>query len=292
LAGPSAARIVPGHSNSLEAHDMDWQDILDKARQIALDYGPQVVAALATLVLGWIGAKIARAILRKVMTRARVDVTLIGFTTNMVYMLLLAFVFISALGALKVETGSFVAIVGAAGLAIGFALQGSLANLAAGVMIIIFRPFRVGEFIEAAGTTGDVVEIQTFSTILNTKDNKRIVIPNGQLMGNTIINYSANPTRRVDMVMGIGYGDDIKKAKDLLMEILKAHPLVLDKPEPAVGVASLGDSSVNLNVRPWCKPADYFTVWSEITEAVKLRFDAEGISIPFPQRDVHLHQVA
>ena len=194
---------------------MNWQEILDKAKTVALDYGPNVIGALAILILGWIGAKIVRAIVRRLMKRAKLDVTLAGFVGNLVYMLLLAFVIVSALDRLKVSTGSFVAIIGAAGLAIGFALQGSLSNLAAGVMIIIFRPFRQGDFIEAAGTLGDVEEIQVFSTILNTKDNKRIIVPNSKLMGGVITNYSANDTRRVDLVMGIGYDDDIKQAKEI-----------------------------------------------------------------------------
>ncbi len=271
---------------------MDWQQILEKAKTVALNYGPNVIGAVAILVIGWIGAKIIRAIVRKVMVRAKVDPTLSGFAGNMIYMMLLAFVVISALDRLGVSTGSFVAIIGAAGLAIGFALQGSLSNLAAGVMIIIFRPFRQGDFIEAAGTLGDVEEIQVFSTIMNTKDNKRIIVPNSKLMGGVITNYSANDTRRVDLVVGIGYGDDLKQAKEVLEQILAENPKVLKSPAPKVVVSALADSSVNFNVRPWCKTDDYWGVWSEVTEQVKLRFDAAGISIPYPQQDVHMHQVA
>lgn len=271
---------------------MDWEKLLEQAKDAAIEYGPSVAGAVATLVIGWIAAKFVRAIVRRLMKRAKVDPTLAGFAGNMIYMLLLAFVAISALGTLGVETGSFVAIIGAAGLAIGFALQGSLANLAAGVMIIIFRPFRMGDLIEAAGVTGKVHEIQTFSTVLDTVDNKRIVVPNSALMGDTITNYSANDTRRVDLVVGIGYEDDIRKAKDLLASILAEHPLVLQHPAPVVAMRELADSSVNFNVRPWCKTDDYWTVWSDITEQVKLQFDAAGLNIPFPQQDVHLHQVA
>jgi small conductance mechanosensitive channel len=271
---------------------MDWEKLLNQAKDVAIEYGPSVAGALATLVVGWIASKIVRAIVKRLMRRAKVDETLAGFAGNMIYMLLLAFVVISALGTLGVQTGSFVAIVGAAGLAIGFALQGSLANLAAGVMIIIFRPFRVGDMVEAAGITGKVTEIQTFSTVLDTVDNKRIVVPNSALMGDTITNYSANDTRRVDLVMGIGYDDDIKQAKEILEAILHEHPLVLKDPAPAVSMRELADSSVNFNVRPWCKTGDYWTVWSDVTEQVKLRFDAAGISIPYPQQDVHMHQVA
>jgi len=271
---------------------MDWQEVLDKLIDVGVSYGPRVAGAVATLVLGWIGARILRAIVRKVMRRAKVDPTLIGFVANMTYMLLMAFIVVSALGALGVATGSFVAIIGAAGLAIGFALQGSLSNLAAGVMIILFRPFRQGDFIEAAGSTGTVEEIQVFSTIMNTVDNKRIIVPNSKLMGDVITNFSANRRRRVDLVFGIGYGDDLRRAKELLVEVVRSHPLVLKDPAPAVAMRELADSSVNFNVRPWCNTSDYWTVYSEVTEQVKLRFDAEGISIPFPQRDVHLHQVA
>jgi small conductance mechanosensitive channel len=271
---------------------MDWQLVMDTAVELALEYGPLVLGSIATLLLGWLGARIARGILRRGLTRARVDPTLIGFACNLGFMLLMAFVIISALGTLGLKTGSFVALVGAAGLAIGFALQGSLSNLAAGVMIIIFRPLRAGDFVEAGGVQGKVVEIQVFSTIMNTPDNKRIVVPNSKLMGNTITNYSVNPNRRVDLLLGIGYDADLKQAKQMLMDICLAHPLVLKDPAPVVFVKELADSSVNFNVRPWCKQADYWTVWGDLTEAVKLRFDEAGISIPFPQRDVHLHQVA
>ncbi len=255
-------------------------------------YGPSIVGALVTLLAGWIGAKIVRAITRRVLRRAKVDDMLIGFITNIVYAMLLVFVFISALGTLGVKTNSFVAIIGAAGLAIGFALQGSLSNFAAGVMIIMLRPFRVGDFVEAAGTSGDIVEIQIFSTILDTKDNKRVIVPNAKMLGGVIVNYSANSTRRVDLVMGIGYDDDLKKAQALFLDILEKHPLVLDNPKPSVNLIALADSSVNFNVRPWCKNGDYWKVYSEVTEAMKLACDENGINIPYPQRDVHMHQVA
>jgi small conductance mechanosensitive channel len=271
---------------------MDWEKVLEYLKDGALKYGPSVGWALLTLILGWIAAKIVRGILRRVMLRAKLDVTLASFAANLVYFALLAFVIVSALAQIGIQTGSFIAIVGAAGLAIGFALQGSLSNFASGVMLILFRPFRAGDFVDVGGVAGTVKEVQVFSTILTTPDNKLIILPNSAVMGGTITNYSATGTRRVDMVFGIGYDDDIKKAKDILVKILDEHPAVLKDPAPVVVVTELGDNSVNFNVRPWVNTADYWTVYGDVHEAVKLQFDANDISIPFPQRDVHLHQVA
>lgn len=271
---------------------MDWDKVLDYLKDGALKYGPSVGWALLTLILGWIVAKIIRGVLRRVMLRAKLDATLASFAANLVYFALLAFVIVSALGQIGIQTGSFIAIVGAAGLAIGFALQGSLSNFASGVMLILFRPFRAGDFVEVGGVAGSVKEVQVFSTILTTPDNKLIILPNSSVMGGTITNYSATGTRRVDMVFGIGYDDDVKKAKDLLVKILDEHPKVLKDPAPVVVVGELGDNSVNFNVRPWVNTPDYWAVYGDVHEAVKLQFDANDISIPFPQRDVHLHQVA
>jgi small conductance mechanosensitive channel len=199
-------------------------------------------------------------------------------------------VVLAALAQLGIQTTSFIAVIGAAGLAIGFALQGSLSNFAAGVMLIIFRPFKVGDFIEAAGTAGVVEEIMIFSTKLRSPDNKQLYVPNGSILSGTIVNYSAKNQRRVDLVFGCGYGDDIKKVKALLEAIVKENPLVLDDPAPTIGVLELGDSSVNFAVRPWVATPDYWDAYFQITEGVKQRFDEAGISIPFPQRDVHLLQ--
>jgi small conductance mechanosensitive channel len=225
------------------------------------------------------------------MKRAAVDETLTRFIVKLTKIALLTFVIIAALGTLGVQTASFVAIIGAAGLAVGFALQGSLSNFASGVMLIIFRPLKVGDFVEAGGSTGVIEEISIFNTILTTIDNKKVIIPNSQITAGSIINYSAKEERRVDLVFGIGYGDDIKLAKETLMEIVKADKRVLAEPAPTVAVSELGDSSVKLVCRPWVKTADYWGVYFDITEKVKLTFDQKGISIPFPQRDVHLHQV-
>jgi small conductance mechanosensitive channel len=271
---------------------MNWEEIWPKIQDFGAKYGPPFLWAIVTLVLGWIAAKIVRAILKKAMRKAKMDETLIGFFANLVYMLILAFVVIAALGRVGVQTGSFVAIVGAAGLAIGFALQGSLANFAAGVMIILFRPFRLGDYIEGGGAAGSVEEILIFSTMLKTPDNKKIIVPNSSLMSGNIVNYSAKDIRRVDMTFGIGYGDDIREAKQVLEGLVTNHELVLKDPAPQVVVGELADSSVNFHVRPWVKTADYWTVYFDITEAVKLTFDSKGISIPFPQQDVHMHQVA
>jgi small conductance mechanosensitive channel len=271
---------------------MDWESVWRKAQEIGLEFGPRILAGLAILVGGWIAVRIVRAILKRLMTKARLEPTVVGFIANLAYILMMAIIIITALGQVGVATSSFVALIGATGLAVGFALQGSLSNFAAGVMIIFFRPFKVGDVIEGGGATGIVEEIQVFATVLNTADNKRIIVPNAALTSGNIVNYTANPRRRVDLVFGIGYADDTAKAKEVVREILDRHPLVLKAPAPEVVVGQLGDSAVNLYVRPWVKTTDYWTVQFEVTEAVKNTFDRQGISIPYPQRDVHLHQVA
>jgi small conductance mechanosensitive channel len=265
---------------------------LEALKQFAVDNWASVVGGIVVLILGWIVAKMIRGTIGKLMRRAKVDETLVSFTTNLVYMASMAFVFIMALGQFGVDTTSFAAVIAAAGLAIGFALQGSLGNFAAGAMIIMLRPFKIGDYVEAGGTAGVVEAISVFATTLKTPDNKVVIIPNGSVTGGNIINYSTKPTRRVDMTMGIGYGDDIKKAKELFEKILADHPKVLADPAPTVAVSELADSSVNFVVRPWVNSADYWGVYFEITEQMKLECDKANISIPFPQRDVHMHQVA
>ncbi len=255
------------------------------------DYGPGILGFLAVLVIGYIVAKIITSGIRKAMNRSEVDPTLVGFISNLSYMGLMALVVISALGQLGVNTTSFAAIIGAAGLAIGFALQGSLGNFAAGVMLIIFRPFKAGDFVEAGGVSGIVEDVQVFATIIRTGDNKEITVPNGSITGSPIVNYSAKPTRRVDMVFGIGYDDDIKRAKDLLHEIVASDSRILADPEVTIAVSELADSSVNFVVRPWVNSGDYWPVLFDTTEKVKLEFDKAGISIPYPQNDVHVHQI-
>jgi small conductance mechanosensitive channel len=210
----------------------------------------------------------------------------------MAYMGIMALVVISALGQLGVNTTSFAAIIAAAGLAIGFALQGSLGNFAAGIMLIIFRPFKAGDFVEAGGVAGVVEDVQIFATKIRTGDNKEITVPNGAITGSSIVNYSAKPTRRVDMVFGIGYDDDIKRAKEILEQVVTSDQRVLSDPAPTIAVSELADSSVNFVVRPWVNSGDYWPVLFDITENVKLEFDKQSVSIPFPQTDVHVHQSA
>lgn len=270
------------------------QDILPTIWEFLTNTGVKIglnlLYALAIFIIGkWI-AKLLRKSLRKTMQAQNVDETLIGFAANLAYAILLIFVILAAFHVLGIQTASFVAILGAAGLAIGLALQGGLANLAAGVLMLIFRPFKVGDYLEGANTAGVVEEIQIFTTQLRSPDNKTIIIPNASLMGGTIINYSTKPIRRVDMVVGVSYTDNLDKVKQVLNDIISQEPRVLSDPEPQVAVAELADSSVNFVVRPWVNAADYWGVKFDMTETIKKRFDDEGISIPFPQQDVHLYQ--
>ena len=269
-----------------------WQALLDKAKQVLIDYAPKVGGAVATLIIGWLVAKMVRAIVRRVMRRAKVEPTLATFAVNILYALLMVFVVISALGTLGVKTNSFVAIIGAAGLAIGFALQGSLSNFAAGVMLVIFKPFKQGDLVEAGGTLGRVREIQIFSTILDTLDGRRVIVPNSKITEDSVVNYDGNDTRRVDMMFGIGYSDDIDAARRVIAKVMDDHPKILKSPGYDLSVRELADSSVNFIARPWCHPDDYWDVWDDVTEGVKKGLDAANISIPFPQQDVHMHQVA
>lgn len=254
-------------------------------------YGVKIFIALLIFVIGkWVARKLGDAT-KKLMVIRAVDTALVNFTSSLVYYALLIFVVIAALGQVGIQTASFVAIVAAAGLAIGLAMQGSLSNFAAGVLIILFKPFKIGDFVEMAGTSGVVVNIMIFTTELKTGDNKKVIVPNSSILGGVITNYSANDTRRVDLVMGIGYNDDIDKARQVLEELINADERILKDPAPLVAVSELADSSVNFVVRPWVNSADYWGVYFGLTEAVKKRFDQEGISIPYPQQDVHLHKI-
>jgi len=257
----------------------------------AIEYSQAIVFALAIFIFGKWAAKGVTGLIRKTMRRSRLDETLVTFLGNIVYGLLFAFAVIASLSQLGVETTSLAAIFAAAGLAIGLALQGSLSNFAAGVLIIAFRPFGKGDYIEAAGASGTVEEVGIFHTILKSPDNKMIVLPNGAVTSDKIINYSAHDKRRIDFVFGIGYDDDLKKAKQTLQHILENEPRILKDPAPVIGLKELADSSVNFVVRPWVKTEDYWSVFFDINEEVKLRFDKEGISIPYPQQDVHMHQI-
>ncbi|WFB36741.1 mechanosensitive ion channel [Kiritimatiellota bacterium B12222] len=268
------------------------EELIIKAKELGIEFGPKVLGALAILIIGRIVAGILKKVIVKTMQRAKVDETLVKFTASVSYVAIMAFVVVSALGQLNVQTGSFIAILGAAGLAVGLALQGSLANFASGVLMIIFKPFKVGDFVDAAGVAGVIEEIGIFNTELKTGDNKKVIIPNASVTGGNIINYSANDTRRVDLVVGVGYGDDLDKVKTTLQDILAGESRILPEPAPTIGVSELADSSVNLVVRPWVNTADYWPVLFALTEEIKKRFDKEGISIPFPQQDVHMHQIS
>ena len=268
------------------------EDILKQLQAVVAQYGLQVLGAVATLIIGiWI-AKFLSKSLGKVLTKRDVDTTLVKFLVSLSKIALITFVIISAASQVGIQTASFVAIIGAAGLAIGFALQGSLSNLAAGVMLIIFKPVKVGDYIEGGGAAGSVESVGIFITTLLTPDNKVVYIPNSTLTGGNITNYSAMDTRRVDMVFGIGYSDDIDKAKNVIQSVLNNDSRVLKDPAPQVVVSELADSSVNFNVRPWVKTSDYWGVFFEVTEQIKKQFDAQNISIPFPQRDVHMYQAS
>lgn len=259
----------------------------DKFIDLIQSYGLPLVWAIIIFIVGRIVARIISNTVGKMMSKANVDETLIKFAKNMIYIALMIFVILAALGKLGIETTSFAAIIAAAGLAIGLSLQGTLGNFAAGVMLILFRPFKVGDFVEAGGVAGIIEEIQIFSTKMRSGDNKEITVPNGQIIGSTITNYSAKDTRRVDLVIGVGYDDDLKKVRAVLEEILNSDERVLKDPEPTIGVLELGDSSVNFAVRPWVKSGDYWPTLFALQENIKIRFDDEGISIPYPQQDVH-----
>ena len=266
------------------------EGLWDKVIEWGALYGLKIVGAIAVLIIGRIVVGIITGVVRRLLKRAQTDETLEKFLTTLTKTALLVILFIVVLNQLGVQTTSFVAIIGAAGLAIGFALQGSLANFAAGVMLIVFRPFRAGDFVEAGGTVGVVEEIGIFSTVMKTVDNKKIIVPNGGITSGNIVNYSAKDTRRVDLVFGIGYDDDLRKAKRVLERILGEDSRILKDPAPVVAVSELADSSVNFVVRPWVKSDDYWPVLWDLTEKVKVTFDGEGISIPYPQQDVHMHQ--
>lgn len=261
---------------------------VDTAVDMTLRYGPQLILAILVLIIGlWIINRVVR-LMGKGMERSQVEPTLAKFLSSLSSIGLKALLLISVASMVGIETTSFIAVLGAAGLAVGLALQGSLANFAGGVLVLMFRPYKVGDFIEAQGVAGSVAEIQIFNTIIKTADNKVIIVPNGAVSNGIITNYSAETTRRVDFVFGIGYGDDIQKAKDTLARLIAADDRAMKDPDPVIVVSELADSSVNITVRIWVNAADYWGLYFDLTEKVKLTFDQEGISFPFPQRDVHV----
>ncbi len=255
-----------------------------------IPWGTKIILALLVFIIGRMIAKLLTAAMEKVMVKGKVDEMLVSFLSNIAYTALLAVVVLAALEQLGVNTTSALAILGAAGLAVGLALKDSLASFAAGVMLIIFRPFKLGDFVEAGGATGVVEEIRIFHTVLKTGDNREVTMPNAQIYSGTITNYSARETRRIDMVIGISYGDDIKLARDLINQVLEMDASVLKEPAPTVMLLELGASSIDFAVRPWVKSGDYWTTRAALLEAIKACFDKEGISIPYPQQDIHLFQ--
>jgi len=254
-------------------------------------WGLQLIGALAVLIIGRFLCNVARKAIRRAMEARKVDPSLIPFLSNLVYFILLAAVVIAVLGLFGIETTSLVAVLGTAGLAIGLALQGTLSNFSSGVMLLLFRPFHVGDYIETAGVAGTVAEIGVFSTTLHTPDNVKIIVPNSGIFGATIKNYSANDTRRNDIVLGVSYGDDLSTAIAVVNSVLGKDSRVLPEPAPVVAVSELADSSVNLVVRPWCRKEDYWALRFDLIRSLKEELEKGGCSIPYPQRDVHLHQV-
>jgi small conductance mechanosensitive channel len=268
----------------------DWAGLLETAQTTGVAFGLKLLAALVIFYVGRIVARMLQKGLRKMLQTQAVDKILETFVCNLAYWAIMIFVIIAAINQVGVQTTSLIAVMGAAGLAVGLALQGSLSNFAAGVLIVIFRPYRVGDWVEAAGISGSVEQVQILTTILKTGDNKQIIVPNSQIMNSIITNYSANDTRRIDMIVGVSYSDDLDKVRKTLEELVASDERILKDPACTIAVSELADSSVNFVVRPWASTADYWSVKFDLTEAVKKRFDEEGISIPFPQRDVHLYK--
>lgn len=264
------------------------EQIMDTLVKFATTYGIKVIGAILVLIAGRIVAGWARKLVRKTMTRSKTDPAIIGFTSAIVYYLVIIFAVVAALGNFGVETASLVAVLGAAGFAIGFALQGSLSNFAAGVMLLVFRPYKIGDYVDAGGAAGTIRDMGIFTTEMTTPDNIKIMIPNSKIFGDTIKNITANDTRRVDMVFGIGYGSSIEKAQEIIQQAFESDERVLKDPAYQIAVAELADSSVNLVARPWVKTSDYWDVKFDLTRKIKEAFDAQDIEIPFPQ--VMMHQ--
>ncbi len=290
LADADAA-VAPQNSDFLKELWLKIQQNLsiDAVLRILSQTGPKVLAAIAVFVIGRIAARMACGMIVRASKKARVDETLARFLGNVAYIIMLTAVCIASLGYLGVDTTSASAVLAAAGFAIGMALQGSLGNVASGVLLVFFKPFRVGDVIEVGGVLGSVVEIQIFSTIMLTPDNVRIILPNASITGGTIRNLSAEPLRRVDLVIGCSYNDDLREVRAFLEELVQCDSRVLSDPEPVIAVSELAESSVNFVVRPWVASSDYLAVKFELTERIKLGFDERGFTIPFPSRDVFVH---
>uniref|UniRef100_A0A486XTS5 Small-conductance mechanosensitive channel n=1 Tax=Rheinheimera sp. BAL341 TaxID=1708203 RepID=A0A486XTS5_9GAMM len=287
------AIIFPIYQNLDQSQERFMEQITQLFQQnheVLLGYLLQLIAAVIIFYVGRMVAKGVKRFMEKALLGRSVDKAVVSFVASIVYAIILIATVLMALSQLGVQTTSFIAILGAAGLAVGLALQGSLANFASGILIILFRPFKSGDFIDAGGVSGTVDKIEIFQTIMKTPDNKLVIIPNAQITGSAITNFSAEPIRRVDLVIGISYDSDLRKAKQILQQMLADDPRVLKEPAAMVTVGALADSSVNLNVRPWVNSADYWAVYCDTLEKVKLAFDEQGIGIPFPQMDVHIKQ--
>ncbi|MGL5665488.1 MAG: mechanosensitive ion channel family protein [Shewanella sp.] len=267
------------------------EGLLKQAPDLVMTYGLKILFALIIFFVGKYFSGVAQKLVRKVLNSRKIDPTVVSFVANLAWAVVFVFTIIATLGQIGVQTASLVAVIGAAGLAVGFALQGSLSNFASGVLMVLFRPCRVGDYIEAAGIAGTVDEITIFSTKLRTPDNKVIVAPNSSIMNGTITNYSASENRRIDLVIGVSYSADIAQTKKVLTEILDNNQYVLKEPGYTVGLSELANSSINFVVRPWVKTADYWTARFQILEQIKNALDAANIEIPFPQMDIHVKQL-
>jgi len=268
--------------------DINFGKIMEAISLWASAYSIKIVAAILIFIIGkWLSHK-ATSLLGKLMGKNNIDITLIKFLKSIVYYTLIIFVLIAALGQLGINTTSFLTILGAAGLAIGLALKDSLSNFASGFMLIMFHPFRVGDFVKVSGASGTIKAIDIFNTTIHTPDNQKVIVPNSKITSDVITNVTANDTRRVDLVIGIGYDDDIAKAKNILNDIIKDEKRILKDQITKIAVSELADSSVNFVVRPWVKTSEYWDVYFDLIEKIKITFDKEGISIPYPQQDVHL----
>jgi len=263
------------------------ENIMDSLLLFATTYGIKVVGAIVVLIIGRFVAGLMRGFVKKSLNSRGTDPAIAGFTSSMVYYLIIIFTVMAVMKNVGIETASLVAVLGAAGFAVGFALQGSLSNFAAGVLLLIFRPYKIGDFVDVAGVAGTVKDMGIFSTTLNSPDNIRILVPNGKVFGDTIKNITAEDTRRIDLVIGIGYGSSIEKAQQVLAKLIAADNRILRDPAPQIAVSELADSSVNLVVRPWVKTSDYWGVRLDLMREIKEAFDKDGIEIPFPQRVVH-----
>ena len=286
--GPETGTVVDQVAEIMDPDKVN--QLLEMGKELVIQYGIKVLVAIVIFIIGKMIANWLKKLVIRVMSKADVDQIIIGFTSSIAYIGMMAFVVVAALGQLGIQTTSFIAILGAAGLAIGLALQGSLANFAAGFLLIIFRPIKVGDVIEAAGVTGKVNAIHIFTTTLTTPDNKTIIVPNAKLGSDNIINYSTQATRRVDLTVGVSYDAELKEVRAILEDIVSKDARILADPEHQIAVAELADNSVNFVVRVWVESADYWGVFFDTTEAVKLRLDQAGIGIPYPQRDVHLYE--